>query len=84
MTTAVLIQVRHIEDTLLVSKQTARMLGDQCVVYVLGGDDVLKAVEGWLGAKDDTHSQVVGSNLKESHLIVLDPPATLDMVQFIN
>jgi HlyD family secretion protein len=79
MTAAVLIQVRHVEDALLVPNQAVRMLGDhQRVVYVLRGDDVLDAVEVRLGAKGDTHSEVVGGNLKEGDLIVLDPPATIE------
>jgi HlyD family secretion protein len=78
MTAAVLIQVRHIEDALLVPNQAVRMLGDQRVVYVLRGDDTLEAIEVRLGAKDDTHSEVVGGNLKEGDLIVLDPPTTID------
>jgi HlyD family secretion protein len=78
MTAAVLIQVRHIEDALLVPNRAVRMLGDQRVVYVLKGDDMLEAVDVRLGAKDDAYSEVVGGNLKEGDLIVLDPPATLD------
>ena len=78
MTAAVLIQVRHVEDALLVPNQAVRMLGDQRVVYVLRGNDVLDAVEIRLGAKDDSYSEVVGGNLKEGDLIVLDPPATID------
>jgi HlyD family secretion protein len=78
MTAAVLIQVRHAEDALLVPNRAVRMLGDQRVVYVLKEDNVLDAVEVRLGAKDDTYSEVVGGNLKEGDPIVLDPPAMLD------
>jgi HlyD family secretion protein len=78
MTASVLIQVRHVEDALLVPNQAVRMLGNQRVVYVFRGDNTLEAVDVRLGAKDDSYSEVVGGNLKEGDLIVLDPPATID------
>lgn len=78
MTAAVLIQVRHIEDALLVPNRAVRVVDNRRVVYVLKGE-TLTPVEVRLGATSDTHSEVVGGDLQEGDLIVLNPPATLEM-----
>jgi HlyD family secretion protein len=78
MTAAVLIQVRNIQDALLVPNRAVRVEDNQRVVYVLEGD-ALKTVEVRLGATSDAYSEVVGGDLKEGDLIVLNPPAALEM-----
>ncbi|GAB4505333.1 MAG: efflux RND transporter periplasmic adaptor subunit [Anaerolineales bacterium] len=78
MTAAVLIQVRNIEDALLVPNRAVRIVDNRRVVYVLEGD-TLRPVEVRLGATSDTYSEVVGGDLQEGDLIVLNPPATLEM-----
>lgn len=78
MTAAVLIQVRNIQDALLVPNRAVRVVDNRRVVYVLEGE-TLAPVEVRLGATSDTHSEVVGGDLQEGDLIVLNPPATLEM-----
>jgi HlyD family secretion protein len=74
MTAAVLIQVRDIEDALLVPNQAIQVEDGKRVVYVLGEDDALTAVEIRLGASSGAYSEVVGGDLEEGNIIVLDPP----------
>lgn len=75
MTAAVLIQVRSVEDALLVPNRAVRAVDAQRIVYVLGEDGVLNPVEVRLGATSDTYSEVVGGNLQEGDRVVLNPPA---------
>jgi len=75
MTAAVLIQVRNVEDALLVPNRAVRVVDGERVVYVLGEDGILTPVEIRLGATSDTYSEVVGGALKEDDQIVLNPPA---------
>ncbi|MFZ5911726.1 MAG: efflux RND transporter periplasmic adaptor subunit [Chloroflexota bacterium] len=78
MTAAVLIQVRNIEDALLVPNRAVRVVDNQRVVYVLEGE-TLTPIEVRLGATSDTYSEVVGGDLQAGDLIVLNPPAALEM-----
>lgn len=78
MTAAVLIQVREVNNALLVPNRAVRVVENQRVVYVLK-DGNLEMVEVRLGATSDTYSEVVGGDLQEGALIVLNPPATLEI-----
>jgi len=78
MTAAVLIRVRNLEDALLVPNRAVRVLNGQRFVYVLGEDGLPNPVEVRLGATSDVYSQLVGGDLQEGDLIVLNPPETLD------
>jgi HlyD family secretion protein len=77
MTTSVIIQVREVEDVLLVPNRALRMLDDRNIVYVLRDDKTLEAVEVRLGARAETNSEVVGGGLQAGDLIVLNPPETI-------
>ena len=79
MTAAVLIQVRNVEDALLVPNRAVRVVNSQRVVYVLNQDGTLNPVEVRLGATSDTYSEVVGGDLQEGDKIVLNPPATTEL-----
>jgi HlyD family secretion protein len=76
MTAAVLIQVRNVEDALLVPNRAVRVVDAKRVVYVLGEDGTLTPVEVRLGATSDTYSEVVGGDLQEGDKVVLNPPTT--------
>jgi HlyD family secretion protein len=76
MTAAVLIQVRNVEDALLVPNRAVRVVDAKRVVYTLAEDGSLTPVEVRLGATSDTHSEVVGGDLQEGDQVVLNPPAT--------
>ena len=75
MTAAVLIQVRTIEGALLVPNTAIHVVDGERVVYVLGEDEVLNTVEVRLGATSEAYSEVVGGDLEEGDIIVLNPPA---------
>jgi HlyD family secretion protein len=74
MTASVVVQVRDVEDVLLVPNRAIRMLNGQRVVYVLKDDETLDAVEIRLGLKSDVYCEEIGGNLQAGDLIVLDPP----------
>jgi HlyD family secretion protein len=76
MTAAVLIQVRNVEDALLVPNRAVRVVDAKRVVYVLNEDNTLQPVEVRLGATSDLYSEVVGGDLQEGDQVVLNPPAT--------
>jgi HlyD family secretion protein len=78
MTAAVLIQVRNVEDALLVPNRAVRVVDGERVVYVLGEDGTLTTGEVRLGATSDTYSEVVGGDLEEGDTIVLNPPAIIE------
>jgi HlyD family secretion protein len=75
MSAAVTITVKQVSDSLIVPNRAIRMVdGGQHVVYVLK-DGLPAQVLVRLGATADANSQVVGGDLKEGDLIVLNPPA---------
>lgn len=74
MTAAVTITVKEISDALIVPNRAVRVVDGNRIVYVLK-DGVLTKVTVRLGASSDTVSEVVGGDLKEGDLIVLNPPA---------
>ncbi|HEY3312164.1 MAG TPA: efflux RND transporter periplasmic adaptor subunit [Anaerolineales bacterium] len=75
MTAAVNITVRELSDVLLVQNRAVRQVNGKRVVYVLR-DNQPVAVEIRLGATSDTNSEVVGGDLKEGDLVILNPPST--------
>ena len=73
MTAAVNIIVNEIEDVLLVPNRAVRVVDGTRVVYVLQSGGQVDPVEVILGASSDTHSEVVGGELKIGDQIVLNP-----------
>ncbi len=78
MTAEVVIQVREVEDALLVPNRAIRMVNGQRIIYVLKQDQTLDTVEIKLGLKSDVYSEVLGGDLQTGDLIVLDPPVVMD------
>jgi len=76
MTAAVNITVKEINDALIVPNRAVRVVDGQRVVYILK-DGILTMVSVRLGASSDTVSEVVGGDLQEGDLVVLNPPATM-------
>ena len=73
MTAAVNIVTDLVEDTLLVQNRAVRLRDGNRVVYVLrNGVPVMTQIQ--LGVTSDTLSQVVGGDVKEGDLLVLNPP----------
>ncbi len=73
MTAAVNIVVREIKDAVLVPNRAVRLVDGQRVVY-LQKEGVPEKVAIRLGASSDINSVVVGGNIKEGDLIILNPP----------
>lgn len=74
MTAAVNIVVEEMQDALLVPNRAVRLVDGERVVYVLEEDQPVKK-EITLGSSSDTMSVVVGGDLQEGDVIVLNPPA---------
>lgn len=75
MTAAVTIVVNELEDVLLVPNRAVRIEDGSRVVYILK-DGMPTPVKIKLGANSDTVSEVIGGDLKEGDLIILNPPQT--------
>ncbi|MDO9348255.1 MAG: efflux RND transporter periplasmic adaptor subunit, partial [Anaerolineales bacterium] len=75
MTAAVTVVVNALKDVLLVPNRAVRLVDGQRVVYVLRNGQP-QEVKITLGANSDAMSEVVGGDLKEGDLIILNPPAT--------
>lgn len=75
MTAAVNILVNELQDVLLVPNRAVRFIEGKRVVYVLRGDTP-EPVTVILGASSDLTSEVIGGDLKEGDLIVLNPPTS--------
>lgn len=75
MTAAVNIIVKQIADQLLVPNRAVRLVDGERVVYVLK-DGKPQAVNITLGASSDTMSVLVGGQLQEGDLVILNPPST--------
>jgi HlyD family secretion protein len=77
MTAAVTITVKEIQNTLIVPNRAVRVVDGNRVVYILvDGQPVPTAIR--LGAASDSHSEVVGGDLKEGDQIVLNPPVVFE------
>ncbi|RIK51638.1 MAG: hypothetical protein DCC59_11390 [Chloroflexi bacterium] len=73
MTAAVSIIVEEVADTLLVPNRAVRLVDGERVVYILK-DNLPQPVKITLGSSSDTMSVLVGGDLKEGDLIILNPP----------
>ncbi len=78
MTAAVSITVREIKEALLIPNRTVRQLDGKRVVYILQ-NGLPVAVEVRLGATSDTLSEVVGGDLKDGDLVILNPPSQTEL-----
>ncbi|MCW5874258.1 MAG: efflux RND transporter periplasmic adaptor subunit [Anaerolineales bacterium] len=75
MTAAVNIVVTELEDVLLVPNRAVRVQNGRRVVYVMRAGSLVP-VPVTLGASSETFSEVVGGELKEGDVIVLNPPVS--------
>ena len=75
MTAAVTITVKEISNALLVQNRAVRQVNGKRVVYVLQNNKPV-AVDIQLGATSDVNSEVIGGNLKEGDLVIINPPST--------
>lgn len=75
MTAAVNIIVEEVRDALLVPNRAVRLVDGNRVVYILK-DDQPQQVKVELGASSDTNSVLIGGDLKEGDLIILNPPSS--------
>ncbi|GAB4500566.1 MAG: efflux RND transporter periplasmic adaptor subunit [Anaerolineales bacterium] len=74
MTAAVNVLVKQLDGVLLVPNRAVRVVDGERVVYVLkNGLPVATKIR--LGATSDAVSEVVGGDLQEGDLIILNPPA---------
>jgi HlyD family secretion protein len=73
MTAAVNINIRQLNDVLLVPNRAVRLRDGVPQVYVLG-DGQLELIRIELGASADLYSEVTGGDLREGDLVVLNPP----------
>jgi HlyD family secretion protein len=77
MTAAVTVLVKELNGVLIVPNRAVRVVDGNRVVYILqNGAPVM--VEITLGFSSDTVSEVIGGDLREGDLIVLNPPATFN------
>jgi len=81
MTAAVNIVVNQLEDVLIVPNRAVRVVEGDRVVYVLRPDGQVDTVVVVLDASSDSHSEVVGGDLKIGDEIVLNPSAVQDIFQ---
>ncbi|GAG56110.1 unnamed protein product, partial [marine sediment metagenome] len=81
MTAAVNIVVNQLEDVLIVPNRAVRVVEGDRVVYVLRPDGQVDTVVVILDASSDSHSEVVGGDLKIGDAIVLNPSAVQDIFQ---
>lgn len=74
MTAAVNITVKEMKDVVLIPNRSVRLSDGNRVVYLLeNGMPVKKTVR--LGSSSDTMSVIVGGDIKEGDVIILNPPA---------
>ncbi len=74
MTAAVNITVEEVQDALLVPTRTVRLRDGKRVVFLLR-DGQAAPVEVRLGSASDTQVQILGGDVKEGDLVILNPPA---------
>lgn len=79
MTAAVNIVVNEIENVLVVPNRAVRLRDGVRVVYVLkSGQLTPTPVEIQIGAISDLQSEIIGGDVKEGDVIVLNPPTEFD------
>ncbi|MCS7247510.1 MAG: efflux RND transporter periplasmic adaptor subunit [Anaerolineales bacterium] len=77
MTAAVNIVVNRLSDVLLVPNRAVRLNEGERIVYVLrnGQPEVVPIT---LGASSETHSEVIGGELKVGDAVILNPPTVFE------
>ena len=73
MTASVTITVKEINSTLLVPNRAVRMDNGQRIIYILRDNQQVPIIIR-LGSTANDFSQVVGGDLKEGDMIILNPP----------
>lgn len=74
MTAAVNVVVEEVKDVLLVPNRAVRLVdGDRVVYLLVDGQPIQVKVQ--LGSSSDAESVVIGGDLKEGDLIILNPPS---------
>ena len=74
MTAAVNIEVEKLEDVLLVPNRAVRFENGKRVVYLLKNNITPEPVEIEIGGTSDAFSEVIGGDVKEGDVVVLNPP----------
>ena len=80
MTAAVTVTTKEASDVLLVPNRAVRVVNGQRVVYILKNDQPVE-ISVRLGTVADTNSEVVGGDLKEGDLIILNPSSSAETGQ---
>ncbi len=73
MTSGVNIVVSQLDDALLIPNRAVRVEDGERVIYILNDDNEIEMINISLGLSSDTHSQVLGGDLKEGDEIILNP-----------
>ena len=76
MTAAVNIVVEQLDGVLLIPNRAVRFEEGKRVVYVLRNNVMPEPVEIEIGGTSDVYSEVVGGDIKEGDVVVLNPPRT--------
>ncbi|HPC06913.1 MAG TPA: efflux RND transporter periplasmic adaptor subunit, partial [Anaerolineaceae bacterium] len=76
MTAALSIIINQLEDVLLIPNRAVRTVDNQRVVYVLR-NNLPVSVPIEIGVSSDTFSELVGGDIQEGDLIVLNPPSAV-------
>ena len=74
MTAAVNIIVNEIKNILIIPNRAIRLKDGQRIVYILAGEQ-LKETKVEVGSSSDTQAEILGGELKEGDVVVLNPPA---------
>ncbi len=77
MTAGVNIVVNQLEDVLVVPNRAVRLREGKRIVYLLK-NGVATPVDIQIGAVSDLQSELIGGDVKEGDLVVLNPPITFD------
>ena len=76
MTAGVSIVVSQLNDVVVVPNRAVRILDGERVVYILvEGSPIPTPIVVELGSSSDTHSEVIGGELKVGDQLVLNPPS---------
>ena len=76
MTAAVSVVVQEVKDVVLIPNRAVRLVNEERVVYVLVNGKPVE-VKVTLGASSDKNSVLIGGDLKEGDLIILNPPSIM-------
>lgn len=76
MTAALSIIINQLEDVLLIPNRAVRTVDNQRVVYVLR-NNLPVSIPIEIGVSSDTFSELVGGDIQEGDLIVLNPPSAV-------